>query len=202
MRVRDDGLLSEADESLMLRFAAGDVHAFERIYDRHERAVYRFLLRSVHIPAVADDLLQEVWISVVRSARTYKPQALFTTWLYRIARSRLIDHWRARDPDVLESLDQPAGSGCDASVIDLIAADASMQPEVRTMDRAQARAFVSAVEELPAAQREAFLLHVEAGLTHEQIASITGSGAETIKSRIRYACAKLRTTMQPWRDHP
>jgi RNA polymerase sigma-70 factor (ECF subfamily) len=156
----------------------------------------------VHIPAVADDLLQEVWISVVRSARTYKPQALFTTWLYRIARSRLIDHWRARDPDVLESLDQPAGSGCDASVIDLIAADPSMQPEVRTMDRAQARAFVSAVEELPAAQREAFLLHVEAGLTHEQIASITGSGAETIKSRIRYACTKLRTTMQPWRDHP
>jgi RNA polymerase sigma factor (sigma-70 family) len=202
MRLSDDGLLSEADESLMLRFAAGDVHAFEQIYDRHERAVYRFLLRSVRIPAIADELLQEVWISVVRAARTYKPQALFTTWLYRIARSRLIDHWRARDPEVVQSLDEPAGSGCDANLIDLIAADASVQPEVRTMEHAQARAFVCAVEELPAAQREAFLLHVEAGLTHEQIASITGSGSETIKSRIRYACAKLRTTMQPWRDHP
>ena len=201
MRVRDDGLLSEADESLMLRFAGGDAFAFEQIYDRHERAVYRFLLRSVHIPAVADELLQEVWISVIRSARTYKPQALFTTWLYRIARSRLVDHWRARDPEVLVSLDEPAGAGCDASVVDLIPADASMQPEVRTMDRAQALAFVAAVEELPAAQREAFLLHVEAGLTHEQIASVTGSGAETVKSRIRYACAKLRTTMQPWRNH-
>jgi len=192
----------EADESLMLRFAAGDVRAFEQIYDRHERAVYRFLLRSVRIQAIADELLQEVWITVIRNARTYKPQALFTTWLYRIARSRLIDHWRARDPEVLDSLDEPAGAGCDAKLIDLVPADASVQPEVRTMERAQARAFVAAVEELPGAQREAFLLHVEAGLTHEQIAGITGTGAETVKSRIRYACAKLRTTMQPWRNNP
>jgi RNA polymerase sigma factor (sigma-70 family) len=202
MQVRDDRSLTEADESLMLRFAGGDVLAFEQIYDRHERAVYRFLLRSVRIPAIADELLQEVWLSVIRYAQSYQPHALFTTWLYRIARSRLIDHWRAREPDVLDSLDEPAGSGCDATLIDLIPADASVQPEVRTMDRAQARAFVAAVEDLPAAQREAFLLHVEAGLTHQQIASVTGSGAETIKSRIRYACAKLRTTMQPWQDNP
>jgi RNA polymerase sigma factor (sigma-70 family) len=193
---------ADADESLMVRFAAGDVRAFEQIYDRHERAVYRFLLRSVRIQAIADELLQEVWISVIRYAPAYKPQALFTTWLYRIARSRLIDHWRARDPDVLDSLDVPAGSGCDATLIDLVAADTSVQPEVRAMDRAQARAFVGAVEELPGAQREAFLLHVEAGLTYEQIASITGTGAETVKSRIRYASAKLRTTMQPWRNGP
>lgn len=202
MQVRDDSRHSETDESLMLRFAAGDVLAFEQIYDRHERGVYRFLLRSVRIQAVAEELLQEVWISVIRSAPRYEAQALFTTWLYRIARSRLIDHWRARDPEVLESLDEAAGSGCDATLMDLVPADASAQPEVRAIDRAQARAFVAAVEELPAAQREAFLLHVDAGLTHEQIASVTGSGAETVKSRIRYAYAKLRTMMQPWRDNP
>jgi RNA polymerase sigma factor (sigma-70 family) len=193
---------AEADEALMLRFGGGDTHAFELLYDRHERAVYRFLLRSVRIPALADELLQEVWISVIRNAKGYKHQALFTTWLYRIARSRLIDHWRARDPDVLESLDEPAGPDCDATLMDLVAADASVQPEVRVMDRAQARAFAAAVEDLPGAQREAFLLHVEAGLTHEQIAAVTGTGSETVKSRIRYACAKLRTTMQPWRNDP
>jgi RNA polymerase sigma factor (sigma-70 family) len=200
MQVRDDSCQSEADESLMSRFAGGDVLAFEQIYDRHERAIYRFLLRSVHIPAVADELLQEVWMSVIRYAPNYKPQALFTTWLYRIARSRLIDHWRAREPEVLERLHEPAGSDCDATLMDVVPADASAQPEVQAMDRAQARAFVAAVEDLPAAQREAFLLHVDASLTYEQIASITGSGAETVKSRIRYATAKLRTMMQPWRD--
>src|ERR1700751_1007786 len=106
---------ADSDESLMLRYATGDVRAFEQIYDRHERAGYRFLVRWVRIQAVADELLQEVWISVIRYAPSYKPQALFTTWLYRIARSRLIDHWRARDPEALESLDQPAGTGCDAT---------------------------------------------------------------------------------------
>jgi RNA polymerase sigma factor (sigma-70 family) len=193
---------AEADESLMLRFAAGDDRAFEALYDRHERAVYRFLLRSVRTQAIADELLQEVWLSVIRYARGYTPQALFTTWLYRIARSRLVDHWRARDPNVLVGLDEPAGSGCDATVADLVAADASVQPEVQAMNRAQARAFLTAVEDLPAAQREAFLLHVEAGLTHQQVATVTGAGAETVKSRIRYASAKLRTTMQPWRGNP
>jgi RNA polymerase sigma factor (sigma-70 family) len=193
---------AQGDEALMLRFAGGDVHAFEQIYDRHERPVYRFLLRSVRIPALADELLQEVWISVIRYAKGYQPQVRFTTWLYRIARSRLIDHWRARDPDVLESLDEPAGLECDATLMDLVAADASVQPEVRVMDRAQARAFAAAVEDLPGAQREAFLLHVEAGLTHEQIAGVIGIGSETVKSRIRYACAKLRTTMRPWRTDP
>jgi len=197
-----EGDLAEADESLMLRFADGDMRAFERLYERHERPVYRFLLRSVRIQAVADELLQEVWISIIRAAKSYRPQAAFTTWLYRIARSRLIDHWRARDPEALESLDQPAGSGCDATLLDLVAADASQQPEVETVNRAQARAFVAAVEQLPAAQREAFLLHVDAGLTHEQIANATGAGAETVKSRIRYATAKLRTNMQPWRANP
>jgi RNA polymerase sigma factor (sigma-70 family) len=186
----------------MSRYAAGDARAFERIYDRHERPLYRFLLRSVRIPAVAEELLQEVWTSVIRNAPSYRPQALFTTWLYRIARTRLIDHWRARDPEVLESLDEPAGAGCDATLMDMMAADASMQPEVRVMDRAQARAFAAAVEDLPAAQREAFLLHVEGGLTHEQIAGVTGAGAETVKSRIRYACARLRTSLQPWRSNP
>lgn len=190
----------EADESLMLRFAGGDMRAFEQLYDRHERPVYRFLLRSVRIQAVAEELLQEVWISVIRYAPTYAPQALFTTWLYRIARSRLVDHWRARDPEALVSLDEPAGDACDATVLDLVAADESVQPEIRTMDRAQARAFAAAVEDLPGAQREAFLLHVEACLTHDQIASLTGAGAETVKSRIRYACAKLRSAMQPWQE--
>src|SRR5271169_5225376 len=72
-----------ADEDLMLAYAAGDSAAFERLYDRHEAAVYRFLLRSVGNRAVAEELLQEVWLSVVRNASRYQPRAGFRTWLYR-----------------------------------------------------------------------------------------------------------------------
>ena len=74
-----DEPMADSDEALMVRYAQGDVPAFERLYDRHEAPVYRFLLRSVGIAALADDLLQDVWLSVIRSADRYEARALFTT---------------------------------------------------------------------------------------------------------------------------
>jgi len=190
----------EGDEALMARYAAGDVAAFERLYARHEGAVYRFLLRSVGIAAIADEVLQDVWMSVIRSADGYEPRALFTTWLYRIARTRLIDHWRARDPGVLVSLDAPLSENGDGTMAEAVAADRSVEPEVRALDKAQARAFTCAIEALPPAQREAFLLHLHADLTLAQISTVTGAGVETVKSRLRYASDKLRSAMQRWRS--
>jgi RNA polymerase sigma-70 factor, ECF subfamily len=190
----------DGDEALMARYAAGDVAAFERLYARHEGAVYRFLLRSVGIAAIADELLQDVWMSVIRSADGYEPRALFTTWLYRIARTRLIDHWRARDPGVLVNLDGPLGERGSGTMAEAVAADRSVEPEVRALDKAQARAFTCAIEALPAAQREAFLLHVHADLSLAQVSAVTGAGVETVKSRLRYASDKLRSAMQSWRS--
>ncbi len=195
--MRDAPLDGLPDEELMLAYAAGDAGAFAQLYDRHERAVYRFLLRSVRSAAIADDLLQETWLAVVRNARGYAPRARFTTWLYGIARSKLIDHWRRTDPTT--SLDDLVANDPDSSLLDHIAADAAFEPEVQARARAQARAFVDAVEALPAAQREAFLLHAEGGLTLEEIAQLTQVGAETVKSRLRYAMAKLRAAMEDWR---
>jgi RNA polymerase sigma factor (sigma-70 family) len=190
-----------ADEDLMLAYAAGDAAAFERLYDRHEAPVYRFLLRSVAIAALADDLAQEVWLTVVRNAVRYRPQAAFRTWLYRIARTRLIDHWRARDPAIVLSLDAPVSSdpdGCGATLAETVQGDESQQPEQRVMARAHALALMAAVQALPAPQREVLLLHAEGELTLAQIAEVTGTGFETAKSRLRYALDKLRTIQQEW----
>jgi RNA polymerase sigma-70 factor (ECF subfamily) len=136
-------------------------------------------------------------MAVVRNAAAYAPRARFTTWLYGIARSKLIDHWRRTDPAV--SLDDPVANDPDTSIVDHIAADAAFQPEVRALSRAQARAFVDAVEALPPAKREAFLLHAEGGLALEEIAGLTQVGVETVKSRLRYAMGKLRAAMEDWR---
>ncbi len=190
-----------ADEDLMLAYAAGDPAAFERLYDRHEAPVYRFLLRSVAIAAVADDLAQEVWLTVVRNAARYQPRAAFRTWLYRIARTRLIDHWRARDPAIVLSLDAPLASdpdGCGPTLGETVAADESQQPVQRLMARAQALALLAAVQALPAPQREVLLLHAEGELTLAQIAEVTGTGFETAKSRLRYALDRLRAVRQEW----
>lgn len=194
-----DSRTDAADEALLAAFAAGDASAFAELYARHERPVFRFLRRSLGSDAVAEDLLQEVWMAVLRNAAVFEPRARFTTWLYTIARTRLIDHWRAQRDTV--SLDEAANDPLDATpaLIDTLAADPEDGPDAQAMRRAQARAFMTAVEQLPAAQREAFLLHAEAGMTVEEVARLTGVGHETAKSRLRYAMNRLRTLLEPWR---
>ena len=83
------------DEDLMLAYAAGDAAAFDALYARHKGGVYRYLLRHCGHAGVADELFQDVWMNVIRARASYVPSAKFTTWLYRIAHNRLIDHWRA-----------------------------------------------------------------------------------------------------------
>jgi RNA polymerase sigma-70 factor (ECF subfamily) len=190
--------LSDAasDEALLAAYAAGDARAFAELYERHERPVYRYFLRQGASAAQADDLLQETWLAVVRHAAGFEPRAKFTTWLYTIARSKLVDHWRGRD-DAL-SLDEAANDPDGAAVLEIDAGEAH-RPDVQAMSREQARAFVEAVEQLPLAQREAFLLQAEGGLSLEEIAAVTGAGHETVKSRLRYAMTKLRAAMEEWR---
>ena len=186
-----------SDEALLAAYAAGDARAFADLYERHERPVYRYFLRQGATPAQADDLLQDTWLAVVRNAEHFEPRAKFTTWLYTIARNKLVDHWRGRDDAV--SLDDAANDpDGDASLPMEIDAGDAHRPDVQAMSRAQARAFVDAVEQLPPAQKEAFLLQAEGGLSLEEIAAVTNAGHETVKSRLRYAMAKLRVAMEAW----
>jgi RNA polymerase sigma factor (sigma-70 family) len=191
----------ESDESMMLAYAAGDASAFARLYDRHERPVHRFFLRQAIAAPQADDLVQETWLAIVRSASGYAVDAKFTTWLYTLARSKLIDHWRAtRDHALLDAAaNDPDLEDDDASsLLDRIADSDAMRPDVQAMSREQARAFVAAVEALPPAQRETFLLHVEGDLSLDEIAAVTTVGAETAKSRLRYAMKRLRLACAEW----
>ncbi len=190
----------DEDAALMLAYAAGDAAAFNTLYARHEMPVFRFLRRSLGADgaALVDELHQEVWLAVVRNAASYEPRARFATWLYGIARTRLIDHWRARRQHV--SLDEPAANDPDETLADRLPADAAAQPEVQALTRAQGAAFLRAVEQLPPAQREVFLLHAEGELTLAEIGALTGVGMETAKSRLRYAMVKLRSDLAAWRD--
>ena len=84
-----------ADEALMLAYAGGDTAAFEQLYSRHRIRLYRFLLRQLRDPALADEFFQDIWQRVITAREGWKPEAAFTTWLFRIAHNRLTDHWRA-----------------------------------------------------------------------------------------------------------
>jgi RNA polymerase sigma-70 factor (ECF subfamily) len=176
------------DESLMLAYRDGDAAAFEALYARHRSRLFRYLLHQSGRREQADEMFQEIWMSVIRARSGYEVSAKFTTWLYRIAHNRLIDGFRARGR--LAEFEVDAGDA-DGDLPDY-PAPADAQPE-RLVERAQlAGRLLAAIEALPAAQREAFLLATEGGLTVEEIGNATGTGYETAKSRLRYAYSRLR----------
>jgi RNA polymerase sigma factor (sigma-70 family) len=179
----------DSDEDLMLRFARGDAAAFEALYGRHESRVFRYLYRNVRDQAVANDLMQDVWFAVARSAERYQPSAKFTTWLFTLAHNRMVDMLRVRRP--LQSLDaDDAGEG--ASLADRLVADGNTEPLAALVTEDEAAAILRAVGALPAEQRAAFLMQAEGGLSVEEIALAACVSFETAKSRLRYARAKLR----------
>jgi len=178
-----------SDEALMLAYAAGDAAAFDRLYARHRGGVYRYLLRHCRQSALAEELFQDVWSNLIRARGTYAATAKFTTWLYRLAHNRWIDQVRADGHLKLVSGEEHE------DLVAEIPATKSDEPHVRAEAKALGERLRAALAALPPLQRDAFLLQYEGGLSIAEIAQLTGSGAETIKSRLRYAIAKLRVEL-------
>ena len=170
------------DEQLMLAYRDGDAGAFETLYARHRGALYRFVLRSINDRGIAEELFQEAWIRVIEARERYAPSAKFVTWLYTIAHNLMVDHWRRRGLTLV---------ALDAEHVPVESANPARQAEGR---ESLAR-FLRALEALPPAQREAFLLHEEGGLTAAEIGAATGTNEEAAKSRLRYAMAKLKAAV-------
>ena len=174
------------DDVLMLAWAAGDAASFELLYARHRVSLYRFLLRQLRDPALADEFFQDVWQRVIAARQGWKPEAAFRTWLFRIAHNRLGDHWRGlkHRPPAPGDADERAARVPDPS-----------SPERELSEFEQRRRLQRAIEELPEEQREVVLLRLEQELSLEEIGEITGVGRETVKSRLRYAMEKLRARL-------
>lgn len=176
-----------SDEQLMQRYAGGDARAFELLYARHRRPLFGFLRRALDNPALADEAFQEVWSRIIQARARYRPDARFTTWLFQIAHNLLIDgHRRARPTQALDQLDE---SRIDPQVL------RPEQPERELSAFEERRRLQVAIAELPEEQRVALQLRLAEELPLEEIASITGVGRETVKSRLRYAIDRLRARL-------
>lgn len=174
------------DGDLMQRYARGDAAAFDLLYARHRQALLRYLQRQLGNAAVAQDLFQDVWMRVIAHRGTYLPSAPFGTWLYRIAHNCCVDHWRG----AARTRARFDGSGDDA--LEHVVDESQPTPEQQAISSDDGARLARALATLPDEQREAFLLYVEAGLDVPAIAEATDVGAETAKSRLRYAVAKLK----------
>ena len=175
--------LTDDDAALLRRYRRGDAAAFAQLYQRHRLGLFRFLLGLCGDHALAEEVVQETWLSLIRSASEQREAVLFKTWLYQIGRNRLIDHWRkqGRHQGHAEYDEQQHAP-----------ADPQPGPEQQlSLSRDQQR-LQAALDDLPAEQREVFLLRAHGDLELAEIAALTQTPAETVKSRLRYAMQKLR----------
>jgi RNA polymerase sigma-70 factor, ECF subfamily len=183
-----------SDERLMLAFQAGDARAFETLVRKHRTPVFNFILRFVGHRARAEDVLQETWLKVVRSAGEYTPKAKFTTWLYTIARNLCVDSARKESYRQASSLEAPATGtdGDEGRPLGEGLPDTGASPE-RGAYNARLRPLLErALASLPEEQREVFILREYSGIPFKDIAEVTGVSENTVKSRMRYALDGLR----------
>ena len=183
-------MTERADEQLMLSYGQGDVQAFTQLYLRHKNSLYRYFLRQCASEQVAEELYQEVWNKLIKARSQYQVSAKFTTWLYRIAHNELIDHYRriGTQNKWLESDNQ------DLEIAEV--AVHNSQSDTKKLGLAQQAAQLKVcLAQLPREQKEAFLLKHEADFTLNEIAELVVETSENIKSRIRYAIAKLKQCM-------
>lgn len=183
----------ESDADLMRRVAAGDTRAFERIYDRHSRAVFSLLLRITRERVRAEDLMQEVFLTLWRQAGRYDDDAVSALpWLLVVARNRALD-WLRSSTHRREQVESVDGLELAAA-----ASGFALPPafEARIWERQALERIRAALPRLTPAERQVIEMAYFEGCTQAEISAQTGTPLGTVKTWTRSGLAKLRTALQ------
>jgi RNA polymerase sigma-70 factor, ECF subfamily len=184
-----------SDAAVMLRVAAGDESAFNFLVEKHNRPVIHFLYRMVHNQAVAEELAQEVFLRVYRARDSYRAEARFTTWLYRIATNLAVNqardtkHERSTQTVYLDAPDEETGTTPDV-------ADDEPLVEERLMKDERMAAIRNHVMALPERQRMAVLMHKYQGMDYRQIGDVLKLSESATKSLLFRAYQTLREKLK------
>ncbi|MGB8506912.1 MAG: RNA polymerase sigma factor [Pyrinomonadaceae bacterium] len=174
------------DYELAQASSAGDMSAFETLYERHNRRVYSLCLRMTANTAEAEDLAQEVFIQLFRKIGSFRGESAFTTWLHRLTVNQVLMHFRRRGV----RMEQTTDDGETPVQIVRGTEDPSRMPVV---DRI---ALDKAVGQLPPGYKAVFLLHDVEGHEHEEVARMLGCSVGTSKSQLHKARMKLRILLK------
>lgn len=196
---------ARSDEELMAAYAGGSFEAFEELFERNRRSVFMFLLHHVGERELAEDLMQDVFLRVVRARERYVVGSRFRPWLFTIVRNAVTDSHRRRAVRRVVVLEGDLETGAReeererAPSVGAAGLGAQSSAAEQPADLAAAAdlrvAIEAAVARLPEEQREVFLLRERGELDFESIARVTGQGLATVKSRMRYAMAALRRSL-------
>jgi len=186
---------SMSDAEIMLRVREGDDAGYNFLIEKYRKPIINFMFRMVHNQAVAEELAQEVFLRVYRSRQTYRAEAKFTTWLYRIATNLGVNH--ARDTKYERAaqtiyLDQPdAETGTTPDV-----ADARPGAEEELVKEERMKAIRRHVMALPERQRTAVLMHKYQGLDYKEIGAVLRLSESATKSLLFRAYQTLRERLK------
>jgi RNA polymerase sigma-70 factor (ECF subfamily) len=189
------GVDPTSDAAVMLRVAAGDEGSFNYLAQKYHRAMIHFLFRMVRNQAVAEELAQEVFLRVYRSRESYRAEAKFTTWLYRIATNLAVNHARdtrherAAQTLYLDAPDEESGTTPDV-------ADDEPSVEQRLMRDERMAAIRKHVMALPERQRMAVLMHKYQGMDYRQIGEVLKLSESATKSLLFRAYQTLRDKLK------
>jgi RNA polymerase sigma-70 factor, ECF subfamily len=173
------------DEALVRRFQSGDEAVFDELVERHRSRIYGLVCRLAGT-GEADDLAQDVFVAAYKSLRSFRGEAAFGTWLYRIAIHTCSHHLRRRRPETLE-LDEREPDG-----------RRERDPEARAMQRELQGMVRSAIHRLPYKLRAVIVLRDMHGMSYEEIAGVVGCPIGTVRSRLHYATQRLATHLRPY----
>ncbi len=181
--------LSEVEREVV-RLRAGDPDGLTNLMARYQNRLFRYLMRFVCNPAVAEDLFQQSWLRVIENIRRYDPRRSFEAWLFTLARNLAIDYLRRVRP---ESLDEPAFNG--EAPADRLAASGPNAFE-HVVERERSEWVLSALLEQPAIYREVLSLRFEEEMKLEEMAEVLAVPLSTVKTRLRRGLEMMRQSLE------
>jgi RNA polymerase sigma-70 factor (ECF subfamily) len=183
------------DAEVMIELRSGNMAAFDVLLAKYRKAMVHFMFRMVHNQAVAEELAQEVFLRIYRSRETYRAEAKFSTWLYRIATNlgvnyaRDTKHERTASTVYLDEPDAETGSTPDV-------ADGTPSAEAEMLRKERMKAIRACVLALPERQKTAVLMHKYEGLDYKQIGEVLKLSESATKSLLFRAYQTLRETLK------
>jgi RNA polymerase sigma-70 factor (ECF subfamily) len=189
------GLDPSSDAAIMLRVAAGDESGFNYLAGKYHRPIIHFLFRMVRNQAIAEELAQEVFLRVYRSRESYRAEAKFTTWLYRIATNLAVNHARDTKNErsvqavYLDAPDEQTGTTPDV-------ADDEPSAEQQLLRQERMKAIRAHVMALPERQRMAVVMHKYQGMDYREIGEVLKLSESATKSLLFRAYQTLREKLK------
>jgi RNA polymerase sigma-70 factor (ECF subfamily) len=188
----------DADAELMTRVRQGDMSAFETLVDKYKQPVLNLLYRTVRDLAEAEDLAQNVFVQVFKSAGRYRVEAKFTTWLYTIARNLALNEIRRRSRHPAESLDAALAPAEETAPARQFEDRRAVAAPDRLMHEELAQKIQEALAALPENQRTAILLFREKEMSYEEISEVLGCSLSATKSLIHRGRETLKERLKPY----